>query len=102
MYLSVPRSKPAKRHSNRKRKANQSQASVVTSDPRVNEARQLMVLLLEVTTETMMVGLSGGELQMKIAQWADYIARSGECITVTMVHVISVSPSLSPSILLYL
>ena len=103
-YYSLPRSQPAKRHSNRKRKANQSQASVMKSDPRVNEARQLMVLLLEVTTETMMVGLSDGELQMEIAQWAGTIAESGErveWITVTMVHVhhFFLPPSLLPSFL---
>ena len=78
IFPPLSRSQPAKRHSNRKRKANQSQLSV-TSDPRVKEARQLAETLLAVTTEAVMIGLTDGELQMELAQWAGLIAESGKC-----------------------
>ena len=70
---------PAKRHSNRKRKANQSHPSATaTSDPRVKEACQLTTMLLGVTTEAIMIGLTDGELQIELAEWAAIIAESGK------------------------
>ena len=62
---------------------------MVTSDPRTNKACQLTVMLLELTTETVIVGLSDGELQLEIAQWAAAIAESGksvECIYALSLH----------------
>ena len=79
--LCVPRhakSQPAKRHSNRKRKANQSQPTSSISDPRVKEGCQVTETLLGVTTEAVMIGLTDGELQLELAQWAAAFAETGE------------------------
>ena len=69
------KAQPAKRHSNRKRKANQSQP---TSDPRVKDGCQVTEMLLRVTTEAVMIGLTDSELQLELGQWAAAFAETGK------------------------
>ena len=78
------RSQPATRHSNRKRKASQSQPSQLTSDPRVKEARQLTELLLGTLADAVLIGQTDSELQAAMAQWAAVIASSGELWNVVL------------------
>lgn len=76
------RSHPAKRHSNRKRKANQPHLPTVTPDPQVKEACELMVVLLEVMAEAILIGRTDGELQLEMAQWAGPVAESSKAAVV--------------------
>lgn len=85
--IMVFRSQPAKRHSNRKRKANQSQPPVVTSDPRVKEACEILVLLLGVMSEAVLIGQTDGELQMEMAEWAGTMAESSKAATTVSAQV---------------
>ena len=78
IFATLLRSQPATRHSNRKRKASQSQPSQLTSDPRAKQARQLTELLLGTLADAVLIGQTDSELQAAMAQWAAVIAASGE------------------------
>ena len=78
IFATLLRSQPATRHSNRKRKASQSQPSQLTSDPRAKQARQLTELLLGTLADAVLIGQTDSELQAAMAQWAAAIAASGE------------------------
>ena len=69
-----------RRHSNRKRKANRYHPTSLASEAG-NRARECCLVtetLLGVTTEAVMIGLTDGELQLEIAQWATSVAETGK------------------------
>lgn len=77
-YCRHAKLQPAKRHSNRKRKANQAHPTSLTSDPRVKEGCQVTETLLGVMTEAVMIGFTDSELQLELAQWMASFAETGK------------------------